>query len=283
MLALSDWPIDARRRIQGVLTDIDDTLTTHGAITPDALAALANLKSAGLKVVAITGRPIGWCERFMTGPTPWPVDTMVAENGAVAWVRQPATGHIDQKSEKPIPDKAYTLSKIYQQTLDTRLANQSRMLEVAKQIVQNVPGAQVTRDSGGRETDLAIDHAEFTQLPASAIQAVLDIMRAAGMQTTVSSIHIHGCFGHFNKWRGAKWIVRALFGQDLSADIDHWAFVGDSGNDESLFENLTHTVGVANIRQVAATLKYLPRYVTQSEKGAGFAEVAGALLEPRQP
>jgi HAD superfamily hydrolase (TIGR01484 family) len=283
MLALSDWPLDARRSIQGVLTDIDDTLTTHGAITPDALAALANLKSAGFKVVAITGRPIGWCERFMAGPTPWPVDAMVAENGAVAWVRQLAPAFANKNEVNALSDKAGLLSKIYQQSPDTRLANKHRMLEVANQIVQSVPGAQVTQDSAGRETDLAIDHAEFTKLTPAAIEAVLHIMTAAGMQTTVSSIHIHGCFGHFNKWQGARWIVRALYGQDLAADLDHWAFVGDSGNDESLFENLTHTVGVANIRQVAATLKYLPRYVTPSEKGAGFAEVAGALLEPRQP
>ena len=47
-------------RIIGVLTDIDDTLTTEGAITPDALQALADLKAAGLHVVPITGRPVGW-------------------------------------------------------------------------------------------------------------------------------------------------------------------------------------------------------------------------------
>ena len=34
--------------IAGVFTDIDDTLTTEGAITPDALQALADLKAAGL-------------------------------------------------------------------------------------------------------------------------------------------------------------------------------------------------------------------------------------------
>lgn len=64
MKPLSAWPVEQRRGIIGVLTDIDDTLTTDGAITPDAASALAQLKAAGLHVVAITGRPIGWCEPF---------------------------------------------------------------------------------------------------------------------------------------------------------------------------------------------------------------------------
>jgi hydroxymethylpyrimidine pyrophosphatase-like HAD family hydrolase len=59
MLPLREWPEPARRGIVGVLTDIDDTLTTEGAITPDALAALAALQRAGVHVIAITGRPVG--------------------------------------------------------------------------------------------------------------------------------------------------------------------------------------------------------------------------------
>ncbi len=38
MLPLSAWPLEDRRRVRGVFTDIDDTLTTEGAITPEALA-----------------------------------------------------------------------------------------------------------------------------------------------------------------------------------------------------------------------------------------------------
>ena len=51
MQELDNWPADERRRISGVFTDIDDTLTTEGAITLDALEGLAELKAAGLKVV----------------------------------------------------------------------------------------------------------------------------------------------------------------------------------------------------------------------------------------
>ena len=47
MQPLDLWPTAARRDLVGVFTDIDDTLTTEGAITPDALQALADLKADG--------------------------------------------------------------------------------------------------------------------------------------------------------------------------------------------------------------------------------------------
>lgn len=81
MQVLEHWGLAQRRRITGVFADIDDTLTTNGAITPDTLATLALLKSAGLDVIAITGRPVGWCEALAHS---WPVDAIVAENGSVA-------------------------------------------------------------------------------------------------------------------------------------------------------------------------------------------------------
>ena len=75
---LSDWPLGARQGLVGVLTDIDDTLTTEGAIIPDALQALGQLRAAGLHAIPITGRPVGWSAPFAAA---WPVDAIVAENG----------------------------------------------------------------------------------------------------------------------------------------------------------------------------------------------------------
>ena len=83
---LAQWPAAARSALVGVFTDIDDTLTHEGAITPDALQALGDLKAAGLSVVAITGRPVGWSLPFVNT---WPIDAIVAENGAVALLPAP--------------------------------------------------------------------------------------------------------------------------------------------------------------------------------------------------
>ena len=275
MEPLAHWPAAARSCITGVFTDIDDTLTTHGAITPDALQALARLKSAGLCVIAITGRPVGWCEQIAAS---LPVDAIVAENGAVALVRNKTLSEI---SLKPPSDNDTTLSKIYQQDAITRASNQVRMQQIGTRVMFEVPGVLTTRDSDGRETDLAFDYHEHARLPPATVQRVVDLLKGYGMHTTVSSIHIHGCFGDFNKWQGANWIVRELLQRDLAQEMDRWVFVGDSGNDQAMFEHFTHSVGVANIARFAAQLTHLPTYVTEGERGAGFAQVARAILEAR--
>ncbi|MDO9116087.1 MAG: HAD-IIB family hydrolase [Polaromonas sp.] len=273
MKALKTWPAQDRQHITGVFTDIDDTLTTDGAITPDALQALGDLKAAGLHVIPITGRPVGWSEPFALR---WPVDAIVAENGAVALLasqigRQPLTGGREQ------------LSKLYQQDAPTRLANYARMQQVGRRVTREVPGAVLSQDSPGRETDIAIDHSEFVHLPPAQIAQAVQIMQSEGMNATVSSIHINGWFGAHNKLEGARWIVRKLFGRDLDAEMGRWVYVGDSTNDQLMFEAFAHSVGVANIRRFEAELSHKPRYITEGERGVGFAEVAAALLAARGP
>jgi hypothetical protein len=44
-----------------------------------------------------------------------------------------------------------------------------------------------------------------------------------------------------------------------------------------MFEHFTHSVGVANIKRFEKELKHLPKYITQQERGAGFAEIAATL------
>lgn len=265
MQELTRWPLAERRAIQGVFTDIDDTLTTEGAITPDALQALHDLKAAGLPVVAITGRPVGWSEPFATQ---WPVNAIVAENGAVALVP-------DARNDQAAP------RKIHQQDAATRTANFARMQAVLARIETDIPGAQRATDSPGRETDIAIDHSEFTQLDAETIAQVVALMRSEGMHATVSSIHINGWYGAHNKLEGARWIVQQLWQRDLGDEINRWVYVGDSTNDQLMFEAFAHSVGVANIARFVPQLAHLPRYLTRSERGAGFAEMANALLSAR--
>ena len=263
MRPLRAWPAAARAGIAGVLTDIDDTLTTEGAVTADVLQALAALAGAGLHVIPITGRPVGWSEAFALA---WPVDAIVAENGSVALTRT----------------HEGTLRKLYTQEAAERSANHARMQQVAQRIVREVPGATISRDSGGRETDIAIDHSEFAHLPQAAIDSVVALMRAEGMTATVSSIHVNGWYGAHDKLSGARWVVRELLGRDLDAELDRWVYVGDSTNDVLMFQHFPHSVGVANIRRFEDQLAFKPRYVTQGERGAGFAEVAQAILEARR-
>ncbi|GAC1608313.1 MAG: HAD-IIB family hydrolase [Ramlibacter sp.] len=263
LLPLAAWPASARGALAGVFTDIDDTLTTEGAITPDALQALGALKAAGLAVVAITGRPAGWSEPFAAT---WPVDAIVAENGAVA-LRHPAGG---------------SLEKRYLHDAPTRTANLARMQAVLARIEREIPGARRATDSPGRETDIAIDHSEFAQLGEATIAEVVALMRSEGMHATVSSIHINGWYGNNDKLEGARWIVRELWGRRLDDELDRWAYVGDSTNDQLMFRTFAHSIGVANVARFVPQLAHLPRYLTEGERGAGFSEAARAMLSVRQ-
>jgi len=247
--------------VQGVLTDIDDTLTRQGAIEPAARMALQKLRAAGLPALAITGRPMGWSEPFVRDGT---LDAIVAENGAVALFREHGAVRIE-----------------YAQDEATRNANAVRLQQVALQVQREVAGATLARDSAGRVTDIAVDHSEFTHLPGHAIERVVAIMRDAGMSATVSSIHVNGWFGSHTKLSGARWIVQRLTGRELEHEIGHWVYVGDSTNDQEMFGHFPLSVGVANLRRFAAELLVWPTYITRGERGAGFAEVADALVAAR--
>lgn len=262
----SEFEASAARAVVGVFTDIDDTLTADGAIVPEARDALARLHAAAIPVIAITGRPMGWSEPFVRplDEGGWPLEAIVAENGAVALIREGDAVRVEYAQDEP-----------------TRHRNAKRLAEVAQRVVREVPGATLARDSAGRVTDIAIDHSEFTRLPPAQIEQALALMRAEGMNATVSSIHINAWFGEHTKLSGARWMTQRLFGRPLDAEIDRWVYVGDSTNDQPMFERFALSVGVANLMDFAAALTIWPRYLTRQPRGRGFAEVADALLAAR--
>jgi HAD superfamily hydrolase (TIGR01484 family) len=257
----ADCPVDERAGVTGVFTDIDDTLTREGAIEPAALQALHDLHAAGVPVVAITGRPMGWSEPFARD---WPVAAIVAENGAVALRGTPDGLRID-----------------YVQDEQTRQRHARRLREVAALVQRDVPGTRLAQDSAGRVTDIAIDHSEFARLDEAHIAQVVALMRAEGMNATVSSIHINGWFGSHTKWSGAEWAVQLLWQRALLPEIGRWLYVGDSTNDQLMFERVPLSVGVANLRDFADRLQVWPAYITEGARGQGFAEIARALLQAR--
>jgi HAD superfamily hydrolase (TIGR01484 family) len=252
--------------IRALFTDIDDTLTTDGAVTPDAIAALARLASTQVPAVAITGRPVGWSVSLLNSLPTGLLRAVVAENGAVMLLPQ-----------------ADGVEKRYAQPEAQRTANFSRLQQVLAELEALVPGALRARDSAGRETDIAIDHSEFAQLSPQAIERVAAHMRRAGLVATISSIHINGWIGSHNKLTGARWAAAELLG-DASAqgnadwDTRRYVFVGDSTNDTPMFEAFDQSIGVANVRRFWAALAHKPKWVTRGERGAGFAELVDAVM-----
>jgi HAD superfamily hydrolase (TIGR01484 family) len=255
-------PAATWRRVVGVMTDIDDTLTTDGRLDAAARAALDALHAAQVPVIAITGRSMGWSEPFALE---WPVAAIVAENGALALRRDGGQLQVE-----------------YAQDAATRAHQAVRLQAVGQRILREVPGATLASDSPGRVTDIAVDHAEYARLDAPAIAQVLAIMRAEGMNATVSSIHVNGWYGGHDKASGARWMVQRLYGRSLDDETERWVYVGDSANDQGMFAFLPLSVGVANLMRWAAEMHCWPACITEAERGAGFAEVAAALLRARQ-
>lgn len=264
MSPLRNFPIEKRREIAWVLTDIDDTLTHEGRLPAAAYSALERLRGAGLTVVPITGRPAGWCDHIARM---WPVDAVVGENGAF-WFRY------DETNRRMI--------RSYWKDERQRRDDRRRLDALGERILAQVPGAAVAADQPYREADLAIDFREdVPPLPDGAVERIVALFEEAGARAMVSSIHVNGWFGEYDKLAMTRRLFEEAFGVSLDAVRGQVVYAGDSPNDEPMFAAFPHGVGVANIRRFAGGMTHLPRWITKAPGGEGFAELAAALLEGR--
>jgi HAD superfamily hydrolase (TIGR01484 family) len=248
--------------VHAVLADIDDTLTTDGKLTADAYGALQRLQRAGVRVVPVTGRPAGWCDHIARM---WPVDAVVGENGAFYFC------YSGKRMHKRFHDDA-----------QTRAAKRARLDAIAARILGAVPGSALASDQPYRETDLAIDYCEdVAPLPLSDAERIAELMRKAGLTAKVSSIHVNGWFGEYDKLAMTRRLFAERFALDLDAANREIVFVGDSPNDAPMFAFFANSVGVANVRRFESVLAANPKYVTRASRGAGFAELAEHLLRGR--
>jgi len=261
---LAEFPVEARGRIRGVFTDIDDTLTTHGRLFGAAYGALERLQRAGLLVVPVTGRPAGWCDHIARM---WPVDAVVGENGAF-WFRHDA--------------KAGRLVKRFVVADEARLKRGKKLLEIAGKILAQVPGCALASDQRYREADIAIDFREdVPELPRAEVARIVEIMEKEGLSAKVSSIHVNGWFGGYDKLSTTKLMMREDFGVDLDSERESFVFAGDSPNDQPMFAFFPNAVGVANVLEMADLMQDFPAWITPSAGAAGFAELADALIPTR--
>ena len=251
MRPLAAMPHAVRQGVRGVLTDIDETLSTHGRLTADAYAALQRLRAAGKIVVPITGRPAGWCDHIARM---WPVDAVVGENGAF-YMRYDDAGR--------------KLVKRFAASAAERAAHRARLAAIGEKILRAVPGAALASDQPYRETDLAIDFCEdVPPLPQGQVDRIVALMEAEGMTAKVSSIHVNGWFGAYDKLAMTRTLLAEVFAVDLDAQRDSFVFVGDSPNDAPMFAFFPNSVGVANVRPFLDRIATPPAYVTAHAAGA---------------
>ncbi len=257
---------DFNSKIEFVLTDIDDTLTTEGQLEAQSYEALWRLHDAGLKVIPITGRPAGWCEMIARF---WPVDGVVGENGGFYFRYAANKGEKNKKMQRWFFTDEKTISQ-----------NRARLSIIEKEILAEVKGAAVASDQFCRLMDLAIDFCEdVVPLPEKDVQRIVSIFEKHGAHAKVSSIHVNGWFGNYDKLTTIFQFLKNEFDLSEETALKKCIFVGDSPNDEPLFAKLPHSFGVANIRKFAGKMKTLPAYVAQSEGGAGFTEITNRILK----
>ena len=266
MKPLSDFPVSQRRTIRGVFADIDDTLTTEGRLTASAYQALESLFEAGFMVVPITGRPAGWCDHIARF---WPVHGVVGENGAFYFT-------YDRAGRKFI--------RRFLQSDAERAEGRRKLALLREEILAAVPGAGIASDQYYREADLAIDFCEdVPRLPDDQVQKIADLFKKAGATAKISSIHVNGWFGDYDKLTMTRIFMQERCNIDLSIEENRYVFAGDSPNDGPMFEFFSNSFGMANVRDFEDRLKSRPIYITKGRGGEGFAELAQVLLEAKEP
>jgi HAD superfamily hydrolase (TIGR01484 family) len=261
MKPFQQFPAYLRKRIRYVLADIDDTLTLNGLLPSASLAAMERLHDASIAVIPITGRPAGWCDHIARM---WPVAAVVGENGAFYFRYDRALRKMRRRFFKSAAERG----------------EDRRRLETLKaQILAEVPGCAISADQGFREADLAIDVCEdVPSLPGELVDRIVAIFEKEGAQAKISSIHVNGWFGDYDKLAMTRLLFSEIFQKDLEAVKSEVIFAGDSPNDQPMFAFFPNSVGVANICAFEVRMPSLPAWITTREGGAGFAEMVDLLL-----
>jgi len=262
MLGLDHLTEAQARSIHTLAFDLDDTLLDHGLLGERAYAALFRLRETGLKLVACTGRPAGWAEIILRQ---WPIDLAIAENGAVAW-RRDESGRARFWDPSPPPERA---------------ERRGRLLALRDQIMVAHPELGLADDNSARVTDITFDIGEHRLVDAPIVQRAQALASAAGVHTFASSVHLHITLDDVDKASGFV-AACAARGSDPAKLLAHSGFVGDSTNDEAAFASFGITFAVANVARYLHLLRTPPRFVAKAEMGAGFAEIAEAIVAKRR-
>ncbi len=251
--------------IVGVLTDIDDTLTTRGRLSPEAYAAMQALQNAGIKLMPITGGPASLA---LHAARLWPVNAAIGESGAVLY-------HHDG-------------SRLHTQFWDdesTRAAQALKREQTLKRLNKVLPRIQLASDQCFRLCDLAINYNEDLsaeeRLTETEQAQILSLLTEEGYTVRQSSIHFNAWLGSYDKLSMTLRALKGLWDVDIDKQRDQWLYVGDAPNDEAMFEFFPLSVGVANIDRHLSKMRHHPAYLAICEAGAGFVEVVDTLLSAR--
>ncbi len=263
MLKFSEIPSKIANKVEVIFCDIDDTISFEGKILPETYSSLWDLYKNNIKIVPITGRCAGWVDHIARF---WPVSGVIGENGAL-FMYMDDKNHLKKKNYLNNPQVQESKRKL-------------KLIE--NEVLTQFPTCKVASDQQYREFDLAIDFCEdVPALTMEEVQEIVKIYEKYGATAKISSIHVNGWFGDFDKLKMTKIFAKEVLGFELKKKLDTILFIGDSPNDQPMFEFFPNSIGVANISNFAKIITHPPRYITKMDSGLGFAEMVRILLSKR--
>lgn len=249
-------------RIKFLWFDIDDTFTSDGLVDADAFLALEAWRNSDRLAIAVTGRPAGWCDHIARM---WPIDAVIGENGGF-WFAY------DRDSRK--------MERISMQSDEEKRQSLRIFPKLTALIQQQFPQSRISADQEYRICDLAIDFAEDVgPLSLRDAQEIATLMQSFGLSAKVSSIHVNGWFGQYDKLSTAQSLATRRLGLSSEALNQSSIYIGDSPNDSPMFRFFDRSIGVSNVNQYGDLLEAWPKYVCARKSSQGFAEAIRFVLQ----
>jgi HAD superfamily hydrolase (TIGR01484 family) len=267
--------------IVGLFTDVDDTLTRDGKLSPETFAALWQLRAAGLPVVPVTGRSYGWAHMMLAQ---WPVDAVIAESGGLYLTRK-GSELKDGATLASSDTRAHTtLKTVFFDDSDQVQRDRARLMDVCAEVLLRYPQLRFASDNVLRQVDVAIDYCEdIPRVSMMLVNEVIQILRQAGFQSRNSTVHINAWCGDFDKGPMALKYLKEVCSMSIEEAQKRWAFIGDAPNDRSMFALFPKSIAVANIAPFLRDWHQdRPTWRTQASHGEGFVETAELLLKLRK-
>jgi len=241
-------PLENIERVKALLFDLDGTFVSRNIIESKAYRYLAQLHDSGIKTIAVTGRPAGWCDLMARW---WPINAVVGENGAFFYSK--ISGKVVRQTFHDID-----LLPDYQKNLQS----------LFEKLLEKYPYLKLASDQSFRHWDIAVDIAEEANVSREVAVDIVRICEAEGAKAAISNIHVNIWFGDYNKENMSINVLKS-YGLTEKDGV----YIGDSPNDSPMFGCFPLSVGVSSVLDYKDIMENLPTYITESDGSDGFIEL----------
>lgn len=256
MKPLTTIPIEHVRGIKALFFDLDGTFVGKDVIQGEVYNYLEKLNAVGVKTIAVTGRPAGWCDLMARW---WPISGVIGENGALFYSK--VNGRIVRETYHDSASLSNCQDRLH--SLFGKLLRRHEYLKLAS-------------DQPFRQWDIAIDISEETKVPLDVALDIVKFCEKKGARAAISNIHVNVWFGDYNKEDMSLKII-----DDYGLDKENVIYIGDSPNDSPMFGCFPLSVGVSSVYNYKDIIDNHPKYVCSKDGDNGFVELADFIFSTK--